>query len=328
MRDTTDNDAHIWRAALNSSAYRWPATISLAAVIVILLNLVFDRNSGLSIGPIHLRLSDALFLFTCLLAATLPVWIHVARRTVHGKVRPGVAKQLGASCAWLAAALLLTPHFSIEHRLYDTFSDTNRQDVTTTWVKRSIVESIAAPFVTLDELTWLQSNFSAAYIPARVFCPFRTTRLAPLVGVVRFNYEANALAGGDAQPPAAVLATTIARCERDGAAMLARGLTKESALAKGDIDRFFAIHDQELQASTTSANSEIVLEDSALPKDLLAKIEATLAAPAAQNEMNYLNDLNYADEPGRVRRLQPLVVAVALNRTGDIARLRAAMAAP
>jgi hypothetical protein len=44
--------------------------------------------------------------------------------------------------------------------------------------------------------------------------------------------------------------------------------------------------------------------------------------------MNYLDDLNYADEPGRVRRLQPLVVAVALNRTGDIARLRAAMAAP
>lgn len=328
MRDTTDTDARIWRAALDSSAYRWPAMISLAAVIVILLNLVFDRNSGLSIGPIHLRLSDALFLFTCLLAATLPVWIHVARRTVHGKARPGVAKQLGASCAWLAAALLLTPHFSVEHRLYDTWSDTNRKDVTTTWVKRSIVESIAAPFVKLDELTWLQSNFSAAYIPARVFCPFRTTRLAPLVGVVRFNYEANALAGGDAQPPAAVLATTIARCERDGAAMLARGLTKESALAKGDIDRFFAIHDQELQARTTSANSEIVLEDSALPKDLLAKIEATLAAPAAQDAMNYLDDLNYADEPGRVRRLQPLVVAVALNRTGDIARLRAAMAAP
>ena len=86
MRDTTDTDARIWRAALNSSAYRWPATISLAAVIVILLNLVFDPGARFRrlIRVVHNN--DGLVVAHNLLAGA-PVLVETKSRIgLHGNV--------------------------------------------------------------------------------------------------------------------------------------------------------------------------------------------------------------------------------------------------
>lgn len=318
MPDIDPAQAALLRRASNASVLRWPAVFSLAVVLVAALNLVFSGNDDLSIGPIRLMLSDLLFLFGVLLAATLPVWIIAARRVWHGQQRPGVARQLGWCAGLLVAALILAPELRIEHRRYDTWSDTERRDDTTTWIKRSLVGTMQTPFLKLDELTWLQSNYSAAYIPAGAFCPLFSTRLVPLFGVVRSTYDANALAGGDEPVPPAVLSNTMARCQREGQAMLARGLTKESALMRGDVERFFALNAIESRRYSTASANQIVLEDAAIPKHLLAKMQATLAA--AQDPSAYVEDVGYLDEPGRVRRWHPLVLAVALDRAADVAR--------
>ena len=320
MTKSSEVSNHNWRTASKLSFFRWPATVALAGATVSLLNLIGSGNRGLSIGAIHLRLSDALFIFSCVLLATLPIWYFITNRLVCGEPKPPVTKQISACLGLLILALLVVPRIEIEYRDYDTWSETDRRDITTTFVKRSIVETVLMPQLALDELAWLQSNYSAAYIPAQVFCPRRSTRLYPFFGIERSDYIANALAPdiGEAtgsRPPAAALANGITRCNREGPAMLAAGNTKESALLQGDIDRFFA-----LNALEESPNKSIVLEDAQIPAPIMAKIE-TVLEEQSDDLLGYVDDPNFGTTPGQARRLTPLVLAKALGRSDDIARL-------
>jgi hypothetical protein len=223
-------------------------------------------------------------------------------------------------------AVLAAPSFEIKYRDFDSTSDTDRRDNTLTWIKRSAVESLRLPYLKLDELTWLQSNSSAAYIPAQVYCPRRSTRLYPFFGAVRDTDDADALVAGigEDKPPASALANTIARCRRDGPAMRAAGYTKEAALLQGDVDRFFTLNrlENSPRTSVISSNTSIVLEDAEIPAPIMAKAEAVLAA-RGNDIYGYLDDSNYDTQPGQVRRLKALVLAEALRRSKDIVRLKA-----
>lgn len=310
-----------WRAASKRSFFRWPGTVGIAGTAVCLLNLVISGNKGLTIGSIELRLFDALWMFSCLLVASLPIWYYVTSRLARGEPKPAISKQFFVSIGLLVLALLITPRFEIEYRDYDSWSESNRRDFTTTVTKRSIIETFQMPLLKLDELTWLQSNYSAAYIPAQIFCPRRSTRLYPFFGISRSDYLANALApsvGEDvaSKPPAAALASGIARCNKEGPAMLAAGNTKESALLRGDIDRFFFLNSFE-----NPSNKSIVLEDSKIPAPIMAKIELALKAQT-EDHIYFLEDSNFDPASGQVRRLTPLVLAEAMGRTNDYLRLR------
>lgn len=311
-------DMEQWIAASKTSWLRWPAIIGLAGAIVPALHFVIEGNRGLTIGPFRLYLFDAACIFGCLALATFPVWYVVTGRIVSHKRHPPLIMQAGACLFLLLAALAIAPHFQIQYREYSRMND-----ITTTWMKRSIAETIREPFYRQDELGWLQSNFSASYIPASVFCPRFSTRLYPLFGVVRDDDLGNALASGAAlssekekRPDADSLSQGIARCREQGPAMLAAGLTKESALIAGDLDRFFALSVRE-QAREKS----IILEDGSIPAPIMSRVEAYLAT-YEEDAFELLSDSSYKDSPGQVRRLRPLAIAVALDRQDDMARLK------
>ena len=319
---TTDSKTQLleWRTAAQRSFLRWPAGIALAVVIVTAANLSWSGDTGLSIGPIRLHLSDALCIFSCMLVATWPIWYVVTSRAVRSLPGPTVWRQLSACAGLFVLALLAAPRFTVDYRDYDSWSDTDRRDFTTTWVKRSLLETMQEPRFRLDELAWMQSNFSASYIPAQVYCPRRSTRFVPFFGVVRDDYVANALASGigdepGRQPPAAALSNAIARCKREGPQMLAAGDTKEAALMKGDVDRFFSLAMRE-----SPPDGSVVLEDAMIPKPIMDRIEAVLKDDA--NRFDALENANASDFPGQVRRLRPLAVALALGRSDDAERLR------
>lgn len=275
----------------------------------------------MSIGSIHLRLFDALCIFACVMIATVPIWYYITSRLANCKPKPSVAKQITICLGLLILALLVSPRFEIEYREYDTWSANDRHDFTTTLAKRSIVETLQRPRLVLDELAWLQSNYSSAYIPAQVFCPRRSTRLYPFWGIERSDYLANALAPGvgeptDSMPPTAALENGIARCNREGPKMIEAGHTKESALLQGDIERFFAMN-----ALEASSSESIVLDDAKIPAPIMAKIESILEERKDDLSL-YLEDSDFDTSIGQVRRLRPLVLAEALGRSKDIARLR------
>ncbi|WP_374536187.1 hypothetical protein [Chitinimonas taiwanensis] len=320
MTNNSNIEAHNWRPASKLSMFRWPATFSFAGTVVCLLNLATSGNKGLSIGPISFRLFDALCIFSCVLIATFPIWYYTTSRRIGNKPTPPKVKQALICFGSLILALLMAPRFEIEHRDYETQSQDNVRDFTTVFIKRSFLETIQVPKLALDELTWLQSNYSADYIPAAVFCPRRSTRLYPFIGTVHEDHLANALAAGareedEGRPPAAALANGIARCNQEGPAMLARGYTKESSLLRGDIDQFFERN--ALEVSFTS----IVLSDAQIPPAIMAKIELTLTKNPDQH-FYYIEDTNFDTVKGQVRRFTPLVLAEAFGRSDDIARLR------
>lgn len=308
-----------WRTASQQSFFRWPATFSLAGSVVCLLNLITGGNTGLTIGSLHLRLFDAFCLFACALVATAPVWYHATKRIILSKPKPSGFAQLFASLMLLICALLVAPHFELELRDYDSWSEDDRHDFTTTLAKRSILETLALPSMKIDELAWLQSNYSASYIPAQIFCPRRSTRIYPFFGIVWDDYLANALAPNvgdstDARPPVKALQRGIERCRKEGPAMLAAGLTKESALLKGDIERFFTIN-----ALEKTSKHDIVLEEADIPIDIMRRIESILKP---ESEFDFLADANFRDNQGQVRRLRTFVLAQALGRAQDVTRLR------
>jgi hypothetical protein len=311
-----------WREAAKLSWLRIPAVIGLAGTLILGFNLVIGDDHTMTIGPVGLDWSDALCIFATLLLTTFPVWYYVTGRIRRSGSPPALGRQLAACLGLLIFAMLVLPTFKVEYRELNPGND-----ITTTWIKRSMPETLAAPWVRYDELAWLQSNFSAAYIPADVACPRYSTRLFPLFGMIRDDYLANALAydldtganfGSDPnsdsrRPPADALAAGIARCRVEGPAMRAAGHTKESALMQGDIDRFFA-----LDAMGHSPHDSIVLEDAEIPAPIMNKINAFLAT-----EPDTFEYLQAPGSPGEVRRLRPILVAAALGRDKDVARLRA-----
>jgi hypothetical protein len=306
-----------WREASKLSWLRWPAMVGVAGTLVTALNIAISGNNNLTIGSISFQLSDALCIFGCILLTTFPVWYYVTKRIQRGELQLSLTRQLAACLGFLIFALLAFPTFKVEHREYNS-----RNDITTTWIKRSLPETLEKAWFRHDELTWLQSNFSAKYIPANVACPRYSTRLFPLFGVIRDDALASALASDvgmltDARPSDEALAAGIARCRVEGPAMRAAGETKESALMQGDIDRFFA-----LDQLDHSPNDSIVLEDAEIPAPIMSKINAFLAAqPSA---FGYLEDSDYEKTPGQVRRLKPILLAAALGRDKDVAFLKAA----
>lgn len=306
------------------------------------MNLLSSGDNHLQIGGIGLTLSGALVISVSAFLATFPLWYYITSRKAHSRSVPRPVKQLLIGIGVFSLAILAAPRFVVEYRVHEGHDETDLRDDTTRWIKRSIGETFETPVLKVDQLAWLQSNFSAGYIPAQVFCPYRSTRLSPFFGVVRVTRDGNALASG--QPSAAVLANTIARCKRDGQAMRSGGYTKEEALAKGDVDRFFALNALEGDLDYSAMNTAIVLEDAEIPPALLRKMEAVLAAPVPDQSRDgedaasqaarlmsrdplasdYLVDADYATQPGQVRRLKALALAEALGRTRDIARLKAA----
>lgn len=314
-----------WIASSQSSFWRWPSLISLASVIVLGINMMVEGNDNLHIGPLSIQYFDALCIFTCLMVSSYPIWYIVTARRARKQPRAGNAAQLARFVGLLVIAIVLAPTFSIEYRNYVKSGDDWR-DETTTWIKRSIIASVQQPQMVLDEIDWLQSNYSASYIPAGVYCPLRSTRLMPLTGVVHQTYEANALAGREA-PPAAVLAATIARCNREGPVMRAAGHTKEAALLRGNVDRFFMLNALEHRPYSYSTNTSVVLEDGDIPPNIMRKMEAQLvksreSSSEGRDWYGYLDDTDYDTSSGQIRRFKPLLIAVALGRKVDEARLR------
>lgn len=312
-----------WVEALKKSFLRIPSAIAIAGTAVSALNLIVVRNSGMSIGPLRFHLFDAFCIFACFLVATLPVWYYSTDRLIRHGNAPSFGKQIAACLTLLALAALVAPRFEISYRDYDSRSATLRRDNTLTLIKRSLVETVRMPHLELDELTWLQSSFSAQYIPAEVYCPLRSTRLYPFLGAVYESDYANALAG-NGKPPAPVLENAIAQCKRDGPAMRAAGYTKEAALLEQDIDRFFTLNRLANVAGTSIApsNSTIVLPDEEIPAQIIAKVEAVLAE-SPDFRLDYLEDPNFETNDGQVRRLKALVLAEAFGRSSDIAHLKA-----
>jgi hypothetical protein len=329
MNTKSEESVQDWVAASKQSLFRWPALTSLAGTVVFGLNVLFGRSdTDLNIGPVGLRMTDAFWIFACILIATFPVWYYSTSHYSRHRASPPRARQIAACLGLVLAALLLTPSFGLRYRDYNTWSDTYRRDNTTTWIKRSAAETWRMPGLKLDQLAWLQSNYSVDYIPAQVYCPRRSARLFPFFGVVNDMYDANALAPGIGEngkpPPAAALANTIARCNREGPAMRSGGYTKEGALAKGDVDGFFALNALETEADTGigSMSSSVVLEDAEIPAPILAKLEAVLA-DQPDSVLENLDDPNYKDF-GQARRFTSLAIARATGRAADAARLKAA----
>lgn len=312
--------------SLKHSLWRVPGMVMMAITVVSGFNLALRGNSGWSIGPLRSDLFSAFCFFGCLSFAMGPVWYASARRLVRHGGGMAPVRQLLTFLGLLLVALLVSPRFGLQVHDYDTWSESDRRDITLTWMKRSLIETLVAPQVKVDELTWLQSNYSVAYIPAQVYCPRRSTRLYPLFGTVRDDYLANALASGleKKDPPAAAVANGIARCQREGPAMRVAGFTKEGALMQGDVDRF--LH---LNALEETPDKGLILEDAEIPPDVMAKIEATLKLNGAPLQ-DYLDEATYFRveyfhgqlEDGQVRRLRPLVVAAALGRLDEARRLR------
>jgi hypothetical protein len=316
MNKNTEFSLSDWRTASKRSWLRWPAGFSLAACLVLIANLSLRGNNGLRFGPISLDFRDALCMASCIIFSTLPVWYFVTDRSIRNETIP-LKIQASTSALLLVIAALASPQFKIEYRNYDIHSDTERRDITITWIKRSIMATIQAPRWNLDELAWLQHDAGEDYIPAEVFCPRRSTRLWPMFGTIRDENVANSLYSDGLKPPSSALETAIARCRTEGEAMLLAGHTKESALRQGDIEGFFERNAQEIYATHS-----IMLSESKFPKAIRERVE-TFLAQHPQDGFFYIDNFNDVGVPGTHRRFRTLVVAAALQRPTEVERLRA-----
>jgi hypothetical protein len=308
-----------WRAASKHSLLRWPTIVSFAGLIVAAIN----------------RLPNLACIFGCLLFATLPVWYFVTNRVFHGQPKPTATRQMLVCLALLVLALLLSPTFSVTHRFLDA-----EHDVTVTWTKRSLFDTIREPFYSQDELVWGQSNYDVRYVPSTVFCPEFSTRSYPLFTVERDENLRSVLVRSvgdgtrmDAPPPPDTLQRFLSRCATEGQAMLNSSLTKESALMQGNVDLFFSRAEQE----HSDANGEVVLEDAQIPPHIMKKVETFLANDPDRGFW-YVN-FNLPDvepvargakptapgqlQPDVVRRLKTIAIAAALGRNEELARLKA-----
>ena len=310
-----DSGLLAWRTASKRSLLRWPAIVGVAGLIVAAIN----------------RSTDLACIFGCLFLATFPVWYFVTGRVVRGRPKPSAARQTLACLMLLIVALLLSPTFSVSHQVFDA-----KQDITVTWIKRSLLDTIRQPFYSQDELVWGQSSFDVRYVPSGVFCPKYSTRRYPLFAVERNDDLRGVLASSvedwssaNAAPPPDILQHFLFRCATEGKAMFDAGLTKESALMRGNVDLFFARAEQE----HTDSSGEVVLEDAQIPPDVMEKVE-TLFANDQDHVFHYTTfNLPVEDrvarsakpatpgQPDVVRRLRTSAIAAALGRSEELARL-------
>ncbi|KWB39647.1 hypothetical protein WL35_21440 [Burkholderia ubonensis] len=314
---TTDSPTPVqdllnWRAASRRTLLRWPGWIGLAMLIVGAFNHILAMAC----------------LGGCVFFATLPIWYVTTQRIVQDRPRPSVPVQALAWIACFLLALILSPTFTLDSRQFDDTHDT-----TTTWIKRSLVDSIKEPRYSQDELAWGQSNYDVRFVPASVVCPRYSTRLYPLFGVERETDWLNMLArsvddwqAANVRPPKDILQRFLDQCKTGADAMLKAGLTKESALMHGDVDLFFARAERE---HTSPSRAEVVLEDAQIPPDILKKVEALIASDPDYGfrfvSFNASVDLStigakatVPGEPDVVRRLNPLAIAAALGRDKDV----------
>ena len=320
-------DLLTWRAASKRSSPRWPALIGVAGTVVMLLNLALRGSHELEFGSVELDTLAAACLFGSLAFATFPVWYFDTDRLMQGRPRLSWMKKLLVCSGLFLVALVLSPTFSIAVSKFDEM-----QHSTTTWVKRSLLESVERPFYGHDELVWAGTGTDTRYIPPRVFCPSYSVRLYPLFGLQRGDNWPGVLEdsmsdvnGQPVPPDHAVLQAVQSRCEREGLAMLNAGYTKESALMRGDIGLFFS----RLASEEGPARQQVVLEEAQIPPGILKKVEVLLAAHA-DDEWQYVDSVDdqsaaggskppITNGTGVTRRLKPVAIAAALGRTKDIA---------
>jgi hypothetical protein len=311
----SDSKPLTWRAASKRSLLRLPSIVSFGGLIVAAIN----------------KLPNLACIFGCLLFATLPVGYFVTNRIFHGQPKPTVTRQMLACLALLVVALLLSPTFSVAHRFLDA-----EHDVTVTWTKRSLFDTIRQPFYSQDELVWGQTNYDLGYVPSTVFCPKYSTRRYPLFTVERDEDFLSVLTRWDGSsmeepPPPDALQRVLSRCVTGGQAMLNSGLTKESALMQGNVDLFFARAEQE----HSGAEGEVVLEDAQIPPYIMKKVETFLAKDPDRGFWYVNFSLPGAEpvargvkptapgQPDVVRRLKTIAIAAALGRNEELARLKA-----
>ena len=320
-------DLLTWRAASKRCSPRWPALIGVAGTVVMLLNLALRGDHELEFGSLQLDTLAAACLFGSLAFATFPVWYLDTDRFMRGRPRLSWMKKWLVCTGLFLVALVLSPTFSIAFSKFDEM-----QHSTTTWVKRSLLESVERPFFGHDELVWAGTGSDTRYIPPRLFCPSYSVRLYPLFGLQRGDNWPGVLedsmsdVNGQAVPPDhAVLQAVQSRCEREGPAMLNAGYTKESALIRGDIGLFFS----RLASEEGHARQQVVLDEAQIPPTIMTKVGALLAAQP-DDEWQYVDsagDQRVASEStppmangaGVTRRLKPIAIAAALGRTKDVA---------
>lgn len=320
-------DLLTWRAASKRSSPRWPALIGAAGTVVMLLNLALRGNHELEFGSLELDTLAAACLFGSLAFATFPVWYFDTDHLIRGRPRLSWMKMWLVCAGLFLVALVLSPTFSIAFSKFDEM-----QHSTTTWVKRSLLESLERPFYGHDELVWAATGSDTRHMPPRMFCPSYSVRLYPLFGLQRGDNWPGVLEdsmsdvnGQPVPPDHAVLRAVQSRCEREGSAMLNAGYTKESALMRGDVGLFFS----RLASEEGLARRQVVLDETQIPPNIMKKVEALLAAQP-DDEGRYVDSVGdrraasestppIANGAGITRRLKPIAIAAALGRTKDIA---------
>ena len=302
---STEPGVLAWRAASRKSWWRWPAIVGVAALIVGAFNGI---TSVTCLGGI-------------LAFATFPVWYYVTGRVARGQPRPALAKQWLASVVLLVAGTALSPSFEVVW--FKTWGDPT---VSTSLTKRSLLDSLQQPFYGLDELAWGQNSASVDIVPSTLLCPRYSLRRYPLLTIEQRFFPMNPMASSryssGAKPPAELVASTFARCEADSQAMIAGGLTKEAALAQGNLDLFFE------RALNERGNdmSPVMLEDADIPAEILAKVEAFLDEDPGRvfwhtsYNLSGQDPVKRADKPEApgtpdvVRRLRTIVFAEVYGR--------------
>jgi hypothetical protein len=141
-----------WREASKLSWLRWPAMVGVAGTLVTALNIAISGNNNLTIGSISFQLPDALCIFGCILLTTFPVWYYVTNRIQRGESPLSLGRQLAACLVLLMFSLLIFPTFQVARRQINASND-----ITTTWIKPSLLETLAMPWYRHDELTKTQS---------------------------------------------------------------------------------------------------------------------------------------------------------------------------
>ncbi|WP_141217938.1 hypothetical protein [Bordetella genomosp. 5] len=294
-----------WRAASRKSGWKWPAILGVGALIAGAIN---GLTSVACLGGI-------------LAFATFPVWYYVTGRVARGQPRPALVKQWLASIVLLLVGTALSPSFQVYW--LNTWGDPT---VSTFLTKRSLLESVRQPFYSLDELAWGQNSASVDVVPSTLLCPRYSLRRYPLLTIERRLYPMNPLASSrdrsGGKPPAELVASTLARCEADSQAMIAAGLTKEAALAQGNLDLFF----ERALIERGNDMSPVMLEDADIPAEILAKVEAFLGEDPERIFWHTSYNLSgedpvkradKSDAPGTpdvVRRLRTIAFAAAYGR--------------
>jgi len=255
-------------------------SLLIVLVVVPALNIMVDKNAHLEIAGVGFHLSDLAFFSIALLAAFASVSIVAIRRLQQGLPRWSWRHELGLWLAVLALAWVVLPGFGFE---YQRYSDTD--DTIYKFRKRFILEALAHPWESRDQLSWLQSNDNRDLIPADVFCRERELRTRLLFEYELMNFPAQhvpVLDGPnfDVLDPEA-LKTIIGNCRREGPAMLKAGLTPESALLAGDLDRFVALSEQ-----AEGGLPEVMLSVDALPLEMRKAMQAYFATHAEDEQDN------------------------------------------